>query len=91
LILVVCPIYEFPQGVANVFQGVPVPTVNWQIWETNPYRDSFGNIYCRIKVRGPFVQVETLRAHEIRAILEDQIFVFFGGEFEEEKPSPQKV
>ena len=74
-----------------MFQGIPVSALNWQIWKMNPHRDSLGNINSRIKVQSPFVQIEALKAHEIRPILEDQIFVFFGGEFEEEVPSPKKV
>lgn len=78
LILIVCPIYEFPESVANVSQGTLVPVVNWQIWKTNPHRDSLGNIDSMIKVRSPFVQIEALRTHEIRPILKDQVLTQFG-------------
>lgn len=61
--------------------------MKWEIREFDPSRDSRGNIYYRVEIRCPSVEVQGLGAYEIGAILKDQVLVILWGEFEKEEPS----
>jgi hypothetical protein len=82
LIVVVFSINELSQGISNVFEGISVPAVHRKIREPNPDRKCRWDIHSRVEVRGPFIEVEVLRSHEIRPIPEDQVFVLLCVELE---------
>lgn len=65
--------------------------MHWKIREPNPDRDCNWDIHGRIEVRGPFVEVEALRSHEIGSIPEDQVFFLLCVELEQEEASTQKI
>ena len=74
-----------------MLEGIPVPTLHWNIWEPNPNRDCRPDIHGRIEVRGPFIEVGTLRAHEIGLIPEYQVFVLLSVEIKQEVASSQEI
>jgi hypothetical protein len=74
-----------------VLEGIPVPAVHRKIREPNPDRNCRWDIHGRIKVRGLFIEIETLRSHEIGPIPEDQVFVLLCIEIEQEVASTQKI
>ena len=65
--------------------------MHWNIREPNPNKDSRWDIHGRIEVRGPFVEVEALRSHEIGPIPENQVFVLLCVELEQEEASAHKI
>jgi hypothetical protein len=65
--------------------------VHRKVGELNPDWNCRWDIDGRIKVRGPFIEIEALRSHEIRPISEDQVFVLFCIELEQEVASTQKI
>ena len=65
--------------------------MDWEIWEPHPHRYFLRNIYFGIEIRGPFIEIQSLGTHEVRAASEDKISVFFGYKFEDEEPSSKRV
>jgi len=53
-----------------------------EVRQANPDRDSIWDIHFRVKIRGPSIQVEASRVHEVGTISKDEVSVFFC--FEEE-------
>jgi hypothetical protein len=51
--------------------------VDWEVWEPDPHWDFLGDLQFRIEARMPMIQIEALRAHKIRFVLEDQVSVGF--------------
>ena len=46
-----------------------------EVRQSYPNRECRQDILCRVKIRGPLVQVKPLGTHEVRAITEDQISI----------------
>ena len=71
LVLRACRVNVFPQDIPDGSERVGILAVHWEVRETDPDWDSFGNVRLRIKVRGPSIEIEALRPHEIRPVPED--------------------
>jgi len=59
--------------------------------EAHPDENSLGHILCWVEIWRPFVQVEALRAHEVRPISEDQASVLCIVKHEDKEPFAYKV
>ena len=62
-----------------------------QVQKPNPDWNREWKILGGIKIRGPFIQVEPLRAHEIGTISKNDIMVFNWFKHEDEESSTNKV
>ena len=43
-----------------MLEGIPVPTVHRKVGEPNPDQNCRWDIHGRIKVRGPFIEIEEI-------------------------------
>ena len=62
-----------------------------EVGEPYPYWNFLRHIYFCVEIWSPSVEVQSLRSHEVWAISEDEILVFFGYKLKNEEASPYGV
>ena len=62
--------------------------MDWKIGQPNPDWYFLRHVHFCVKVWGPSVEIQALRAHEIWSISEYQISVFFGNKLKDEESTP---
>ena len=65
--------------------------MDWEVGEPYPHWNFLRHIYFCVEVRGPPVEIQSLRTHEVRVVSEDQVSIVFGYKFKNEEASPYGV